>query len=119
MVKNSLLLIGLLVVLVSCIGSPITVQVAKDVNGDVVQEVGTIDTTTETAVSPPSTVEPPKRNWFALFIGVGIPTLLGVGLTLHLLGRKDGKNYWDNVNIDELSQDEYEIFLDWVKKGKY
>ena len=114
-----ILLLVLLASLSSCIGSPITVQVAKDVNGDVYQEVGTVDVV-ETAVPPSPAVEPPERNWFALFVGVGIPTLLGLGLTLHLLSnREGGGSYWDEKDIDEMTPDEYEIFIDWVKKNKY
>jgi hypothetical protein len=38
----------------SCVGSPITVQVANDVQGDVVQEAGKVETYSETNYVPPA-----------------------------------------------------------------
>lgn len=84
--KNFLVLILFIFTVVGCVASPITVQVANDVSGNVEQDIG--DSTTTTVTNPPqSSYQPEAENgrwiWgglFLLVIFLGIAYVMNRGI---------------------------------------
>ncbi len=94
--KNVFVLILLGLFFVSCVGSPTTIQVAKDVNGNVVQDANSVET--HSVVSQPQQQDAgrPASDWAGLFVSVCPIALFAMGLMGFLLTKgSESKNKFD------------------------
>lgn len=115
--KKIVVLLLAVFILAGCVGSPVTVQVVKDVNGDVSQEVGTIHQETSVA-TPTAVVENGASNrWLVLFLALGIPALFVVYILTHLFGSSSSEEY-PTDNSENWSRDEWDQYAEYIHSLK-
>lgn len=118
--KKIVVLLLAVFILAGCVGSPVTVQVVKDVNGDVSQEVGTIHQETSVA-TPTAAVENGASNrWLVLFLALGIPALFVIYILAHLFGSNSSEEYPtdDAENWSEWEWEAYEKRINSLKESE-